>query len=321
MLKKIFRLLILGLLICNTSFADQLNELIEKLKKTEKELEASFASTMVNDNGKLYKSFKEIQSVNKMVIKAIENGDIDIALASIDISLKTSKSINSELPGKFEVQNTNISRGYRNYGDDIISEFSKNMFISKELKTLKSFKVINDTVEIMNLKDDQSIKQVSKNLSENKELKRLANDFKINYSLKGTGITPKTSAQFISALNELGVKPIVSFTPGTTTTITRQWTKEDFLKQERDREWAENLFGQLKAEDFAISKEFTLDKSDISSLSNEVADQAKEASKEFDAQAVADQLDSSAFDIPEKYRKETPEGAGMFDIPEEFRAD
>ena len=186
-------------------------------------------------------------------------------------------------------------------------ELSKNMIGNKDYETLKSLKVIDDTIAMMNFKDDGTIKQVTKNLKESKELSKLSKDIKINYSFRGSGIAPKTSGQLMSALEDLGIKNIVSSIPGTTTTIRRQMTAEDFLQNQKDREWAENLFGQLKAEDFAISKEFTLNKSDISNLSKEVSEQAKGVAKEFDAQAVADSLPAGAFDIPEEFRLKEPE--------------
>ena len=309
MLKKIFKLLIISnLLFSNSSYAnDNLETLIKKLKQTEVELENALAKTMINDNGKLYKSFKEVTILNNMAIKAIQNGDIDIALASVDVSLKASKNINLEIPDKYHVKKKNESSNNNEFMNKDLLELSKNMIGNKDYETLKSLKVIDDTIAMMNFKDDGTIKQVSKNLKESEELSKLSKDIKINYSFRGSGITPKTSGQFMSALEDLGIKNIVSSIPGTTTTIRRQMTAEDFLQNQKDREWAENLFGQLKAEDFAISKEFTLNKSDISNLSKEVSEQAKGVAKEFDAQAVADSLPAGSFDIPEEFQLKEPE--------------
>ena len=304
MLKKIFRLLILSnMLFLNTSYAnDNLEVLIKKLKKTEIKLENALAKTMVEDNGKLYKSFKEVTILNNMAIQAIKNGDIDIALASVDVSLKASKNINLEIPGKHHVEKKNNSFNNNEFINKDLLELSKNMIGTKDYETLKSLKVIDDTVAMINFKNEETIKQVSKNLKESKELAKLSKDIKINYSFKGSGFTPRTSAQFMSALEDLGIKNIVSSIPGTTTTIRRQMTAEDFLQNQKDREWAENLFGQLKAEDFAISKEFTLNKTDISNLSKEVSEQAKGVAKEFDAQALADSIPDGAFDIPKEFQ-------------------
>tara|TARA_B100000900_G_C20547024_1_gene703006 strand:+ start:550 stop:1497 length:948 start_codon:yes stop_codon:yes gene_type:complete len=310
MLKKIFKLLILiNLLFLNSSYAnDNLETLIKKLKKTEIELENAFAKSMADDNGKLYKSFKEVTILNNMAIQAIQNGDIDIALASVDVSLKASKNINLKIPDKYYAKKKNETSNNSEFIDKELLELSKNMIGNKDYKTLKSLKVIDDTIALMNFKNEGAIKQVSKNLKESKELSKLSKDLKINYSFRGSGVAPKNSAQFMSALEDLGIKNIVSSIPGTTTTITRQMTAEDFLQNQKDREWAENLFGQLKAEDFAISKEFTLNQSDINNLAKEASDQAKGVSKEFDAQVVADQLDPSMFAIPEKFRlKESEE--------------
>ncbi len=339
MLKKIFRILIISfLLLCNVLHAkDDLISLTEKLKKIEKKLDNSF-SAEASFNPKLYKSFKEVQSVTNMAINAIQNGDIDIALASIDISLKTSKNINTEIPGKYKVQklgkSENFSNSFSKDYENKILNFSKNMIIAKEIKTLKSLKVIDKTVEIINLKDEnslnelttnlkneKSIKELSASLKNNDELAKLSKDFKTNYSLKGTGVVPKNSSQFIASLNEFGIKPIISLSQGTTTTITRRLAEADYIKYENEKKWAEELFGQLKAEDFAISKEFTFDKSEIQNISNEVGEQAKEAAQEFNAQEVADQLDVNSFSIPEEFQKETKEGENPFSIPKEFRLD
>ena len=106
MLKKIFKLLIISnLVFANSSYAnDNLETLIKKLKQTEVELENALAKTMINDNGKLYKSFKEVTILNNMAIQAIQNEDIDIALASVDVSLKASKNINLKIPDKYHVK-------------------------------------------------------------------------------------------------------------------------------------------------------------------------------------------------------------------------
>ena len=235
MLKKIFKLLIISnLLFSNSSYAnDNLETLIKKLNQTEVELENALAKTMINDNGKLYKSFKEVAILNNMAIKAIQNGDIDIALASVDVSLKVSKNINLEIPDKYHVKKKNESSNNNEFMNKDLLELSKNMIGNKDYETLKSLKVIDDTIAMMNFKDDGTIKQVTKNLKESKELSKLSKDIKINYSFRGSGIAPKTSGQFMSALEDLGIKNIVSSIPGTTTTIRRQMTAEDFLQNQK----------------------------------------------------------------------------------------
>jgi len=348
MRKLILNFVLISIFLMSYGNAASLEKLIKDLEKYENKIEKLF----LKSNNKLLKeSFYEVVPMVDLVKQAIENNDLDIALSTVDISIKSLNNINNLLPGRYEqkvieskkynpfmiIENGLAEQNLQDNYTKKLTEFLNFMNVNKELNTIKSTMIVENTLKNIErgnienkLKDNKSIKpDISKNIVtalkyQNSPIKgydltgnRLplsVRKYQTNYSLTGKGAYPANTSQFISSLENLGIKSFYGNKTviSTVTKITPEKILQDKIQLEKDFGKALRAFDQLDPNAFKISKEFTLDKSNLNSINNQLSGATKNVSNE---------LKASDFSIPKEFQKETKEGENPFDIPKEFRLD
>ena len=348
MQKLILNFILISIFLISHGHATNLENLIKELGKYENKIEKLFLKT----NNKLLKdSFYEVVPMVDLVKQAIENNDLDIALSTVDISIKSLNNINNLLPGRYETKlierkkykpymlhgNEEFEKKLQENFTKKLIEFLNFMNVNKELNTIKSTIIVENTLKNIErgnienkLKDNKSIKQdISKNIITalkyqdspikgydltGNRLPLSVRKYQINYSLTGKGAYPVNTSQFISSLENLGIKSFYGNKTviSTVTKITPEKILQDKIQLEKDFGKALKAFDQLDPNTFKINKEFILNKSNFNSINNQLSGATKNVSNE---------LKASDFSIPKEFQKKTKEGENPFSIPEEFKLD
>jgi len=171
MRKLILNFLLISIFLMSYGNAASLEELIKDLEKYENNIEKLF----LKSNNKLLKeSFYEVVPMVDLVKQAIENNDLDIALSTVDISIKSLDNINNLLPGRYETklikrekykpfmihENGVLEQNLQENYTKKLTEFLNFMNVNKELNTIKSTMIVENTlknIERENIKNKTSI--------------------------------------------------------------------------------------------------------------------------------------------------------------------
>ena len=330
--------------------ADSLEKLIKDLEKYESKIEKLFAKS---NNQLLKDGYYEVAPMVDLVKQSIKNDDLDIALSTVDVSIKSLNNLNNFLPERFEAKlierkeydpytafdfNKEQIKDYLKA--DYLSKLTEilNMInLNKELDTIKSIIIVENTLKNIdrgkienNLKDNKTIKpKISKDIItalkyENSPIKgydlsgnRLplsVRKYHTNYSLTGKGAYPTNTSQFISSLENLGIKSFYGNKTiiSSVKKITPEKLLQDKIQLEKDFGKALKAFDLLDPKDFEIPEQFRLDESNFKSIEKQISSSTKNVSTE---------LKASDFAIPKEFQREVKEGEDPFRVPEEFRLD